>query len=57
MSRFKIILLCVAIANVIGATLNMFGTLFSVAGLIIAGAALCFTACLAAFGCLIYVLK
>lgn len=57
MSRVKTILICVAIANVIGATLNMFGTLFSVAGLIIAGAAICFTACLAAFACLIYVLK
>jgi hypothetical protein len=57
MSRFKTILVCIAVANIIGATLNMFGTLFNVAGLIIAGAAICFTACLAAFGCLIYVLK
>jgi hypothetical protein len=50
-------LIVVMVANLIGTLLNMFGTIFEVAGLVIAGGIFIVFALIGAIVCLIFALK
>ena len=55
--NFRKALIAVMVVNLIGALLNMFGTIFEVSGLIIAGAIFVGFALIGAIVCIIFALK
>lgn len=55
--NFRKALVAVMVVNLIGALLNMFGTIFEVPGLIIAGAIFVAFALIGAIICIIFALK